>query len=538
MGKIETLIEQILALPAEKRSVFLKRECGTDDSLRTEIESLLRYSATADKVIRDITEKVVPISFEELLKERFSLQKYDELRIIDQNVAHYKIIDIMGSGGMGIVYKALDTKLNREVALKFLIPRFLQSGYDKQLLIHEAQATAALNHPNICTIYQINEHDSMQFIVMELIDGMTVREKLTINDFNQGISETRTFKPDVEIVIGYSIQIAEALQAAHEKEIIHRDIKPENIMVDSKNRIKVTDFGLAKLIGTSDLTKIRSALGTLTYMSPEQIQYRQVDHRSDIFSFGVVLYEMLTGLHPFRCENESDTIHAIVNKEPDPLSEILPQKSAELVELVNRMLDKDPDNRYQSSHLLINDLKHCAGMLPKPVERADISQYPIRFRTKKLSLTALLALFLFAGYWLWLPGFESATGNLHNSIAVLSLESLSSSPDDAMLADAIHKEMINLLAGMHSLTVISRSSVLGYTAEERDLQQIRQDLGVSTAMKGTVHLIGDRFNISMQLINTGSMATFWSGSFEGHIDDIYKIKSHMAREIAEVLDTH
>lgn len=528
--KIETLIEQSLALSPEKRSGFLKRECGTDEGLRTEIESLLLFSDTADKFIRDISENVVSPSFEEILELR--LPKDDELQIIGQTIAHYKIIEKLGSGGMGIVYKARDTKLNRVVALKFLIPRFLQSGDNTQQLMLEAQAAAALSHPNICTIYQINEYDGQQFIVMEFIDGVTLREKINHNDISSGIKES---KLNTETAVGYSIQIAEALQEAHEKKIIHRDIKPENLMVDSKNRIKVTDFGLAKLIGTGDLTKIRSALGTLAYMSPEQIKNETVDQRSDIFSFGVVLYEMLAGLHPFRSEKELDTIHSIVNKDPVPLSELIPQKSVKLAELVNRMLEKNPDNRYQSSHLLVNDLKRCSETLPIPFETTETAPYSVRFRAKMLSSATILALLLFAGYWFWFPGSEPAAGNLHNSIAVLALENLSSAPDDAYFADVIHEEMINLLAGIRSLTVISRSSITGYPIKERDLQQIGRDLGVSSVLEGSVLLTGEQLTLSMQLIDTGSLATLWSGSFEDHVDDIYKIQSQIAVEVAEVL---
>jgi eukaryotic-like serine/threonine-protein kinase len=534
--KIEKLIEQSLALPPEKRSAFLKHECGTDEGLRTEIESLLFYNNKADAFVRNISENVVSDTFEELLEIRLSFNKEDELQIIGQNVAHYKVMDKLGNGGMGVVYKAIDTKLKRTVALKFLLPRFLRTENLKQLLILEAQATAALNHPNICTIYQINEYDGMQFIVMEFIDGVTMREKLTINDSNFGVQENRTLKLNIETTIGYSIQIAEALQDAHEKKVIHCDIKPENIIVDSKNRIKVTDFGLAKLIGTGDLTKFRSALGSLAYMSPEQIQNRTVDRRSDIFSFGVVLYEMLTGLHPFRSEKDLDTIHSIVNKDPAPLSELLPEKSATLADLVNRMLEKDPNNRYQSSHLLVNDLKRCSETLTIPVETTDASPYSVRFRAKILSSAAILALILFAGYWFWLPGSEPATGNLHHSVAVLALENLSPAPDDAYFAEVIHEEMINLLAGIRSFTVISRSSITGYPTEERDLRQIGRDFGVSTVMEGNVQRTGERLTLSMQLIDTGNLEILWSGSFVDHADNIYKIQSHIAREVTEVLE--
>ncbi|REL33847.1 tetratricopeptide repeat protein [Rhodohalobacter sp. SW132] len=534
--KIETLIEQSLALPPEKRFGFLSRECGTDEGLRTEIESLLLHSDTADQFIRDISEKVVSPSFEELLEIQPAANKDDELQIIGQKVAHYNIIEKLGSGGMGVVYKAYDTKLNRTVSLKFLNPPFLQSEDDKQHLLLEAQAAAALSHPNICTIYQINEYDGQQFIVMEFIDGVTLREKLTPDDCTPKMQESNASELNIETAIDYSIQIAEALQKAHEKEIIHRDIKPENIMVDSKNRIKVTDFGLAKFIGPGNLTKDRHELGTLAYMSPEQIQKGSVDQRSDIFSLGVVLYEMLTGLHPFGCENKSDTIYSIVNKDPAALSEILPQKFAGLSTLVNRVLEKDPDNRYQSLHHLVKDLKCCAGTLPMLVEAPDTSQYSILLRTKVVSRTVILALVFFSGSWFLSPGYESAAGNLHNSIVVLELENLSPDPAHTYISDSIHEEIINRLAGISSITVFAHSSVTGYPPEERDLQQISEDLGVTTVMEGAVQRFGEKLRVSITLTDTESKTTVWSATYEDDIDSFYDIQGRIAREVAEALE--
>jgi len=535
--KIELLIEQALALPAEERTGFLEIECGDDVNLKNEIESLLIYSDKIDGVLKDITENVIPPTIEELLASRFQNTDDDELQIIGKNIAHYQIEEKLGNGGMGVVYKARDNKLNRTVALKFLIPKFNPTDENKQYLIPEAQAAAALNHPNICTIHQINEYEGKQFIVMEFIDGKTMREKLSITDVNSDLQEYRISKLNIETAIDYSLQIAEALQEAHEKEIIHRDIKPENIMVDSKNRIKVTDFGLAKLIGSTDLEKVRAALGTLAYMSPEQIQRGAVDHRSDIFSFGIVLYEMLTGSHPFRNVSESDTIHAILKKDPAPFSELLPQISTELTDLISRMLEKDPDDRYQSIHDLIIDLKNYSELIQVSNDTINTSPYSFRFRTKMVYLTAILALFVFAGYLFLLPRSGPSIENLNNSIAVLALDNLSPDPDDVYFADVIHEEIISLLSGISSLTVISRSSVLGYPAEERDFQQIGRDLGVSTVMEGTVQRTGERLYVSMQLFDTENLATLWSDSFEDYIDNIYDIQSLITREVAEALGT-
>ena len=263
--------------------------------------------------------------------------------MVGTTISHYKILEKLGEGGMGIVYKAHDTKLDRDVALKFL-PHHLTATADEQArFLQEARAASALNHPNVCTIYDIAEHDGQQFIVMECIEGKTLRQMVPVQ-------KTQTS-------IDYAIQIGEALHEAHSKGIVHRDVKTDNIMVNSKNQIKVMDFGLAKLKGSLKLTRTSSTVGTLAYMAPEQIQGGEVDARSDIFSFGVVLYEMLTGHMPFRGEHEAAMVYSIVNEEPTPIQKYLPEISSELVHILNRALEKDPEDRYQSVHDMVIDLR-------------------------------------------------------------------------------------------------------------------------------------------------------------------------------------
>jgi eukaryotic-like serine/threonine-protein kinase len=265
--------------------------------------------------------------------------------MIGQTISHYKILEKLGEGGMGVVYKAEDTKLKRTVALKFL-PKGLEAHEpERARFTQEAQAASALNHQNICAIHTLGEHEDQQFIDMEFVDGITLRQKiqsgqLSIND-----------------VIAYSLQIGEALQEAHAHGIVHRDVKPENIMVNTKNQIKVMDFGLAKLKGSMKLTRTSSTVGTLAYMAPEQIQGEAVDARSDIFSFGIVLFEMLTGRLPFRGEHEAAMMYSIVNEEPAPLQKFLPDVSPELIHIVGTALEKDPNDRYQSAADMVRDLR-------------------------------------------------------------------------------------------------------------------------------------------------------------------------------------
>ena len=263
--------------------------------------------------------------------------------MIGKTISHYKILEKLGEGGMGVVYKAHDLRLDRLVALKFLPQQIIVSVEDKARFLQEAKAASAVMHPNVCVIYDIAEHKGQQFIIMEFVDGKTLRQMVPV----QKISDA----------IDYAIQIGGALQEAHSKGVVHRDVKTDNIMVNTRNQIKVMDFGLAKLKGSLKLTKTFGTVGTLSYMSPEQIQGAEVDARSDIFSFGVVLYEMLTGHLPFQGEYEAAMMYCIVNEEPQPVHKYRPEISSEVLHIFNRSLEKDPEERYQSVHDMVIDLK-------------------------------------------------------------------------------------------------------------------------------------------------------------------------------------
>jgi eukaryotic-like serine/threonine-protein kinase len=271
--------------------------------------------------------------------------------MIGKVVSHYKILEKLGEGGMGVVYRAHDTELDRDVALKFLPHHITANEAEQARFLQEARAAALLNHPNICTVYAIEKCESDQFIAMEYVEGKTLGEKIRegVRDRGSGIRSAEA--------IGYAIQIAEALQEAHTHGIVHRDIKADNIMVNSKNQIKVMDFGLAKLKGSLKLTKTSSTIGTLAYMAPEQIEGEEVDARSDIFSFGIVLYEMLTGHLPFRGEHEAAMVYSIVNEEPEPLQHYLPDAPSELLHILDRALEKDREDRYQTVHDMLIDLR-------------------------------------------------------------------------------------------------------------------------------------------------------------------------------------
>jgi eukaryotic-like serine/threonine-protein kinase len=263
--------------------------------------------------------------------------------MIGKVISHYRVLEKLGEGGMGVVYKAHDTKLDRTVALKFLPQHLTAHEPERSRFLQEAKAASALNHQNICTIHYLEEVDEKQFIVLEFVDGVTLRQKIPVQK--------------IQDALGYAIQIGEALQEAHAKGIVHRDIKADNIMINSKNQVKVMDFGLAKLKGSMKLTKTSSTVGTLAYMAPEQLQGGDVDARSDIFSFGVVLYEMLAGRTPFSGEHEAAMMYSIVNEEPEPIEKCRSDLPATLVNVIQRMLEKDPADRFQTAADLVSELR-------------------------------------------------------------------------------------------------------------------------------------------------------------------------------------
>src|SRR3989304_7399950 len=265
--------------------------------------------------------------------------------MIGQTISHYKILEKLGEGGMGVVYKAEDTKLSRLVALKFLPPHLSANEEDKSRFVQEAKAAAALNHPNICTIYGIEESDNSTFIAMEYVEGQTLHDK--------GLN--LPLKQSIEI----GIQMADGLAAAHEKGSVHRDIKSENIMLQRDGRVRIMDFGLARIKSASRLTKVGSTVGTTGYMSPEQVQGMESDHRSDIFSLGVILYELFAGQSPFKGAHETAINYEIVNVDPEPISAVKPDFDAQLDAIVMECLAKDPADRSQSAAEVAKDLRHA-----------------------------------------------------------------------------------------------------------------------------------------------------------------------------------
>jgi serine/threonine protein kinase len=385
--------------------------------------------------------------------------------MIGQTISHYHILEKLGEGGMGVVYKAQDAKLNRTVALKFLPQHLSASEQDKARFIQEAQAAAALNHPNICTIHGIEEHDGQTFIVMEFIEGQTLRDK----------GANVPLKQTIEI----GIQLAEGLAVAHEKGIVHRDLKPENIMLQKDGRVRVMDFGLAKLKGASRLTKAGSTVGTTGYMSPEQVQGLEIDHRTDIFSLGVILYELFAGQSPFKGVHETAINYEIVNVDPEPMLSVKPEISPELDAIVLECMAKEPSERSQSAAEVAKDLRRVKRESSKTrmsrvtTATSRVSSTPeqparkVSFGLAKL-LSALLSVVLVAAAVGAYVLFFAKPEQTFDSVAVMPLVNVGGDPNTDYLSDGITEAIINNLSRLRNLRVMSRSSVFRFKGQEID----------------------------------------------------------------------
>ena len=459
--------------------------------------------------------------------------------MIGQTISHYKILEKLGEGGMGIVYKAQDTKLDRIVALKFLPHHLSANEAEGARFIQEARAAAALNHPNICSIYSFGEHEGQQFIEMELIEGVTLRHKLPIQKQAEAVN--------------YAVQIGEALQEAHSKGIVHRDIKAENIMVNAKNQIKVMDFGLAKLKGSLKLTRTSSTVGTLAYMAPEQIQGGEVDARSDLFSFGIVLFEMLTGRTPFRGEHEAAVLYSIVNEPPESLLKLRPDLSPELERIIGRAIEKDPEDRYQSAADFVSELRRVQKQSAKvsrtmshaipAVETPSSPQFDSigsqseihkSSSSKKIYIAIGLAVMSLicgiAGYVMLFKTVKSI-----DSLAVLPFVNAGGDPQLEYLSDGLSEGIINSLTRIHELRVIPRSTAFRFKGKDIDPQEIGNKLGVGAVLSGTVKKNGDNLDIQVDLIDVQKQSQIWGDHFSANTAGVLSLQEEIINNVSKEL---
>jgi adenylate cyclase len=406
--------------------------------------------------------------------------------MINKTVSHYKIIEEVGRGGMGIVYKAQDTKLERQVAIKFLPPQIAQSESDKLRFLQEAKAAAALNHPNILHVHEINEHEGTLFLVMEFIEGKTLKSIIADQRSGKGFG--------IEKAVQWVSQTADGLKAAHGKGIIHRDIKPENMMLTGDNRVKIMDFGLAKLKSGSGLTKAGTSLGTLSYMSPEQAQGGTVDQRSDIWSLGVVFYELLTGELPFKAEHDAALMYLIINEEPHVPS-TLDRKIPHAVDmLVMKMLSKDLNSRYQIMDEVIDALR----ALKSELENAE-------------------------------------KGAKTKAIAVLPFENISAEKENDYFGDGLTEELIANLSRLKDIGVVSRTTSMQYKGTKKDIKTIGKELGAQYILEGSVRKYQDNLRITVQLIDVVNDRQLWAETYKGKLADVFDIQEQVSQQIVDAL---
>ncbi len=457
--------------------------------------------------------------------------------MIGQKISHYKILEKLGEGGMGVVYKAEDTKLKRTVALKFIVPNILGSGEDKKRFVNEAQAAAALSHPNISTIYEIDEAKGKTFIAMEFIEGQSLREKIKVAPLKLGEA------------LDTAIQIAEGLHEAHERKIVHRDIKSSNIMVTKKGQAKITDFGLAKSAEGTKLTKTATVMGTINYMSPEQTYGEKIDQRSDIWSLGIVLYEMITGQLPFRGDHEQLVLYSILNTNPEPITSLRSGMPLELERIVNKCLEKDPDERYQTAADLKADLLHLkrelsTGMTVIPTKTMVAPRAFPRFLPRiaiPLSL-AFLVLFLLlvipSTRYTLIGWFGIRTMPAEMGLAVLPFTIVSGDSTDQALCDGLVEILTSRLTQLQrfqeSLWVVPSSEVRGQGTTSPS--SARRTLGATLVVTQSWQRIGDEVLLTLNLIDTKKPRVLRSRDIRASIKDVSSLQLEIIIKVARMLD--
>src|SRR5205809_585570 len=530
--KVIDLFQSAVERAPEERAAVLDESWHDDEGMRREVESVLISHERAENFIEVPAFKVAP-----------ELATNDSAEaLVGKLLGHYCIESLIGVGGMGEVYLARDERLGRKAALKLLPDSLTIDEAQLSRFKNEARTASALNHPNILTVYEIGAEGNVQFIATEFIEGVTLRAALA--------SERMSAHRALEI----AVQVASALAAAHDAGVVHRDIKPENIMLRPDGYAKVLDFGIAKLtaqrrasddhrVETTALLQTRPGLvlGTAHYMSPEQVRGQKVDARSDIWSLGVVLYEIVTGNPPFRGETPSDCIAAILTAEPAPLSSISPDVPVKLESILQKALRKNTAERYQTIKEMLAELRilkaklETESSLPQTKSGGDSNVSEIKRPKRSVLVTLVAALFASAAVACFFFFFFPAALTNKKSIAVLPFENLSEDKSNAYFADGIQDEILTRLSKIADLKVISRTSTERYKKTHQKPSEIAKQLGVANLLEGSVQKTTDQVRVNVQLIRAANDSHLWAETFDRKLTDIVFVESDIATTIAKTL---
>jgi serine/threonine protein kinase len=523
LERIEEIFCAALDQEPDKVAQFLDTACEGDGLLRRKVESLLssyqRSGSFIETSAAGVATKIIENGQADLL--------------VGRTIGHYKISKRIGIGGMGDVYLATDITAGRKAALKLLPTRFTTDAERLKRFQQEARTLVGLNHPNILTVYEIGDDHSTHYIASELIDGETLRQRLM-----RGQMQLRE-------AVDVAIQVASALAAAHETGVVHRDIKPENIMLRPDGYVKVLDFGIAKLaeqevpvaVPTDEAlllveTNLGSILGTVRYMSPEQARGAPIDKRTDVWSLGVVLYEMVTGHVPFTGETSKDVMTSILEKEPPPLTSYVAHTPAELQHIISKTLRKDLKQRYHSAHELLEALKDLRHKLEFKAELKRSTAAP------KLAAFIMLAAIVVGAFFairvsrhraVPLPSFPE------KSIAVLPFLDLSQAKDQEYFCDGMSEEILDALAKVDGLRVAARTSSFSFKGKNPDVSDLAKKLNVENVVEGSVRRDGNRVRISAQLINARNGVQLWSETYERELQGVFALQDEITRAIVDAL---
>src|SRR5437762_1645134 len=525
--QVNDLFQSAVERAPGERAAFLDEACQGDEPLRHEVGSLLTSHERSENFIELPAYQVAP---ELVTNDRPGA-------LVGKLIGHYRIESLIGVGGMGEVYLARDERLGRKAALKLLPENLTTDEAQLSRFKNEARSASALNHPNILTVYEIGAEGDRQFIATEFIEGITLRGSLACARIN------------LHAALEIAVQVASALAAAHETGVVHRDIKPENMMLRPDGYAKVLDFGIAKL-AEEELpaamprdealllveTSLGAVLGTVRYMSPEQACGEHVDQSTDIWSLGVVLYEMVTGQAPFSGDTPKEVMSSILEMDPPPLTSYVAHTPPELQQIISKTLRKDRGQRYRSAHELLQALKDLRRKLEAELERAAA---PLLLRWAR-SPIALVLIVLAVALALTFPFFRhrNLTTSLppDKSIAVLPLQNLSEDKENAFFADGMQDELLSNLSKIKDLKVISRTSVMQYkTGTKRNLKEIAQQLGVSNVVEGSVRRSADHVRVSVQLIDARTDRHLWGENYDRTLADSLSLQGELATEIASAV---